>query len=88
MSKDGTDDARARLVAAWESAAIQTLDPLLSELDAERVWTAILAHREHNDAQQFAEAAREIAKPLPQRTGAAIEGVISSLFDLSPKAEG
>lgn len=53
------------LLAAWESATVQTLNPLLDEPRAIELWAAIEANRTALDADAFAQRMAEITVASP-----------------------
>lgn len=53
----------ASALAGWESATMQNLGPLLGETASATLWDAIVAHREHGDADTLAAAARAVIPP-------------------------
>lgn len=72
-------------IAAWESATVQNLGPLLTENDSAGLWSALLAHRDSGDANAFASAAREIGILAGPRAAVLIESAIAAL-DRPPSA--
>jgi hypothetical protein len=68
------------MLAAWESATMQNLSPLLSTGAGEDLWTAILAHRASGDVHAFAAEARSL--PAGPVTREVIERAIDALAAL------
>lgn len=69
----------ALAIAAWESETVLNLGPHLDATNADRVWTAVLAHRDSADVEAFATVARAIGIAVTPDVRARLELAIAAL---------
>lgn len=69
-------------LAAWESATVQNLAPLLHENVAEVLWSHILSLRSTKDLETFAASVRADVVSAERRVTELVEHAIASLHAL------
>jgi hypothetical protein len=65
-------------LAAWESATMQNLGPMLSDVEHGEVWTALLENRESPNADALAEKLAGLA-PHDVRIRSALAGAMTTM---------
>lgn len=74
-------------LAAWESAIVQNLGPMLSDAQNAELWDLIVAHRTDGDVEAFAVEAREIVKSASPHARDVMDRAIALLPILTESAD-
>lgn len=73
------ESKKERAIAAWESAVARTLNPHLTDAQAEAVWAAVVENREDPNAAKFAESLNAVLDGAPTPIRLAAGSLVTNL---------
>lgn len=74
-----TSNSQSDALAAWESAAVLNLGPVLDPDTTVAVWDAVLAYRAAGDVDAFAKTVRAAVRSSPESVRDLVERAIATI---------